>query len=328
MNDQEKFFFSVIIPFNKFNIYLEENLNSFLIQEFKNFEIILVGNENLNKFNNFKKKLNLNYIKVKYRNPTKKRNLAISKAKGKYIVFIDDDAYSEKNWLADYYNQIKKNNYIVLGGPSLTPTSDSFIAKLSSLFYELKIGGGAPERYTKNNKKDIVDDWPMVNLIIEKRFLNQIGNLDDSIWPGEDTELCSRIQKNNQNIKYIKDAFVYHHRRGSIMSHLRQIFNYGYNRTHLIKTKKIKMDIKYFIPIIFLFYNLLLIKLHTVGIFFILPIVIYFLMIILESLKFFKNKNNFFKIIFLPLLTYFSHLTYGLGEIMGLIQKKYKLHKR
>ena len=46
--------------------------------------------------------------------------------------------------------------------------------------------------------------------------------------------------KNNQNIKYIKDAFVYHHRRGSIMSHLRQIFNYGYNRTHLIKTKKLK----------------------------------------------------------------------------------------
>ena len=68
----KKSFFSVIIPFNKFNIYLEENLNSFLIQEFKNFEIILVGNENLNKFNNFKKKLNLIYIKVKYRNPTKK----------------------------------------------------------------------------------------------------------------------------------------------------------------------------------------------------------------------------------------------------------------
>ena len=328
MNDQKKIFFSVIIPFNKFNIYLEENLNSFFTQEFKNFEIILVGNENLNKFNNFKKKLNLIYIKVNYRNPTKKRNLAISKAKGEYIVFIDDDAYAEKNWLADYFNEIKKNNYTVLGGPSLTPITDSFTAKLSSLFYELKIGGGAPERYTKNNKKDIVDDWPMVNLIVEKRFLNQIGNLDDSIWPGEDTELCSRIQKNNQSIKYIKNAFVYHHRRGNIMNHLRQIFNYGYNRTHLIKTKKIKMDIKSFIPIIFLLYNLLLIKLHTFNIVFIFPIVIYLLIIVLESLKFLKNKNNFFKIIFLPLLTYFSHLTYGFGEIMGFIQKKYKLQKR
>ena len=84
--------FSIIIPFNEISNYLKENILKINQQTYKNFEVLLVSNENKtllqNEFNKFKF---IKFISVDTKSPSYKRNIGSNKSKGNYLVFTDDD---------------------------------------------------------------------------------------------------------------------------------------------------------------------------------------------------------------------------------------------
>tara|TARA_B100000795_G_scaffold268650_1_gene256078 strand:- start:2099 stop:2836 length:738 start_codon:yes stop_codon:yes gene_type:complete len=95
-------FITIIIPFYKKKKYIEETINSVLSQSFKNYEIIIVYDEE-NKDNlGFIELLKAKSDKIKILTNQQNqgagysRNIAISESRGDYLAFIDaDDTWHE-----------------------------------------------------------------------------------------------------------------------------------------------------------------------------------------------------------------------------------------
>ena len=92
---------SVIVPVYNVEKYIEQCLSSILNQDFEDFEVLCVNDcstdNSLNKIKNFHD----NRIKI-INNQTNKgvsfcRNLAIEKAKGDYVIFVDSDDFLSEN---------------------------------------------------------------------------------------------------------------------------------------------------------------------------------------------------------------------------------------
>ena len=107
---------SIIIPvYNTDYQILKQCLES-IIKKDQNFlyEIIIID-DGSNRINSLKYKELIWDSKIKYiyqenKGVSSARNLGISRAKGKYIMFVDSDDYIEKNCLFGLYQYVKKNN--------------------------------------------------------------------------------------------------------------------------------------------------------------------------------------------------------------------------
>ncbi|MDC0859223.1 glycosyltransferase family 2 protein [Candidatus Pelagibacter sp.] len=107
---------SIIIPFYKKIDYIEKTILSILNQTYENFEVIIVyDDQNFQELNLLQKIINDNkkiklLINNKNLGASYSRNLAMKKAKGDYIAFIDADDLWKKDKLQAQINFMKKNN--------------------------------------------------------------------------------------------------------------------------------------------------------------------------------------------------------------------------
>lgn len=107
---------SVVIPYYQCRDYIFQSVNSVINQTYKNWELIIVDDENTND-----SKYLLNQVKSKHQNikifSTKSnigvglaRNFGIKKSKGKFIAFLDSDDYWHKTKIEKQIIFLKKKN--------------------------------------------------------------------------------------------------------------------------------------------------------------------------------------------------------------------------
>ena len=311
--------YSIIVPTIKNNYYLEK-----LYLKFKKFdtridiEFIVISNQQIQFTFEFKKIIYKNIVS-EIRHPGRKRDLAFKYSRGKYLIFIDDDAFFETNYFDELDSLLELNEYEVLCGPNITPKDDTFLGKLSGSTY-LNPFLGVSYRY-KISKKDIiksVDDFPSVNLVISSKLFSKVKGFDNDFWPGDDSYLCNKIIENHSEIFFFNKLIVYHYRRSSLIKHFRQVYRYGLTRGYFFKLNlKNSKKLTYILPSIFLVFNLFL--LLNFKFYLIFNIIIYFIFL-LSSV--FSNKNIF--IAFLsPLLIILNFYNYGFAFIKGYFSKKF-----
>jgi len=200
-------------------------------------------------------------VVVKGKNPSENRNKGIEKAKGEYVIFLDDDAIINE----DYLNKVdeflnKYKNIDVVGGPQLTPIDDSFFAKvsgyaLSSVFGAWKLAN----RYTSNKENLDADETSLTsaNLICKKEVVEKI-KFDEFLFPGEDPKFISDVKNKGYRVAYSPSFILYHKRRPSLKSLSKQMFNYGKVRP---KKEPLTTTLKnpfFFVPSLFVIYIFLL----------------------------------------------------------------------
>ena len=104
---------SVIMNCHNSQKYLKQSISSVINQSYKNWEIIFWDNKSTDKsrkiVESFKNKKIKYFFSKKLTNLGKARNLAVKKAKGKYIAFIDTDDTWLKNKLKIQMEFLKKN---------------------------------------------------------------------------------------------------------------------------------------------------------------------------------------------------------------------------
>ena len=324
---ENKIFFSVIITCKENSLYLLNCLNFLNKQKFKNFEVILVS-ENYFSINR-KYIFNLKKVHDKSRFPGVKRHIAVNHSLGKYIVFLDDDAYPSRDWLNEYHKIIKIKKNVILGGPAIDILNANNISQRSFAFlYKVKFFGGFPERYFPLKEK-IVDDWPTVNLCVKKSLYYQTSGLNYIHWPGEDTLFCNEIfYKLKKKILYTPKPVVFHFRRVSIFKHIKQLYSYGKMRG-LFFVNKINnsFKIKYTIPTLFTLYNILLIinylLLGNKSLIFFIPLLVYIILNIFLTVHTLLKINEKKKLIILFIISNFiNHNVYGIGFLAGIFSKK------
>ena len=171
--------------------------------------------------------------------PAIKRDQGAEKIESDIIAFIDDDAYPAPDWLTEAVMHFKDPQVVAVGGPQITPPADSFWQKVSGASFLSPLNGASMKcRYwpVEEANRD-VDDWPSVNLLVERQAFLEVGGFDSSYWPGEDTKLCLDLTtKLKKKIIYEPRSKVFHHRRAGLKRHLKQIGNYGLHRGFFAKT--------------------------------------------------------------------------------------------
>src|SRR4030042_3248670 len=243
--------YSFVIPVKEINEYIRNTVSKVLSLEKNNFEIIIYPDAATDEIWEKTRQITSGSV-----GPAQKRNLAIRDAEGEILVFIDDDAYPQNDFLNVLEKDFKDESIIAVGGPAMTPKENKFWQRVSGATFLSPLSGGFPERYRPYGKKKFVADWPTVNLSIRKKAFSELGGFVGDYWPGEDTKLgYDLLTKKNARILYDPELIVYHHRREGIVKHVKQISAYGLHRGYFAKKlSRTSLNWRYFMPSLFLLF--------------------------------------------------------------------------
>ena len=247
--------FSIIIPVKVINDYVRETVPYIQSLDRNDWELIILPNElGRNEWGDER----IQIVSSGRVGPAAKRDMGAKLAQGEILVFLDDDSYPSPNLLSVASPYFESRDVVAIGGPAITPSTDSFWQKVSGAVFLSKLSGGCPERYLSIGESKEIDDWPSVNFMVRREEFMQIGGFDSPYWPGEDTKLChDLLQKTDKKILYVPHLIVWHHRRSGLRAHLKQIGAYGLHRGYFARVyPKNSCKLLYFVPTFFLVFAL------------------------------------------------------------------------
>ena len=239
--------FSIIIPVKEINDYVRETVPYIQALDSGNWELIIVPNGPDQNEWELDQRISLNSSgRV---GPADKRDQAAQIAKGEILVFLDDDSYPQSDLLSVATKYFDDESVSAIGGPAITPDSDSYWQKVSGAVFLSRLTGGNPERYTPTGQAKEVDDWPSVNFMVRKSDFIAVGGFDSPFWPGEDTHLCLKLVQKTKKIIYVPELIVWHHRRSGLLHHMKQVGAYGLHRGYFARRlPETSLKAKYFAP--------------------------------------------------------------------------------
>jgi len=312
--------FSLITPVYKCSAETYDYLESLTHQEYKNFEIIIVedGDTDSSKpvIDKFADKLNIRYFFKENTSVSYRRNFAMSVAKGDFFVFFDSDCIIPPNYFKTINNVINRDNLEAWGGPDNAHSSFSNFQKAVnySMTSFLTTGG------IRGGKKKLDKFYPRsFNMGVSAKVFEVTKGFPKGISPGEDIIFSIKIIEANFKTRLVREAFVYHKRKINLKKYFKQIFTFASVRVPISIVYPNTFSIVFLLPVIYVlgFVFLILCSIFINSLF-ILPIIIHYIAIFVDSLM--KNKS-----IIVAALSVISSLTqffaYGLGFMSASIKR-------
>ena len=311
--------FSIIIPVKEINDYVRETVPYVQTLDLENWELIIVPNgPDQNEWESDKRISLFSSGRV---GPADKRDQAAKIANGEILVFLDDDSYPKSDLLSIATTYFDDNSVSAIGGPAITPESDTYWQKVSGAVFLSKFTGGNPERYIPVGMAREVDDWPSVNFMVRKSDFIEVGGFDSPYWPGEDTHLCLKLIQKAKKIMYAPELIVWHHRRSGLLRHMKQVGAYGLHRGYFARRlPETSLKAKYFAPSAILclmtasMFITLLPELLRKSVF--LGLFVYFVGIFVGSISVAKLTTTKIALGAVPFIV-LTHLSYGFKFLQG-----------
>ncbi len=257
--------------------------------------------------------------------PSRQRNLAVKKARGELIYFLDNDSELRKDAFKRIVSSIKAD-IVGTGGPWVTKKSDTFLQQcFGVVFGSYFVALGTRKRFVPVGKGPTLiagDNFVLCNFCIKKDIYLKEGGLNENLYPNEENEFFKRVGKRGHKFVYDPTLVTYRSQRKNIFAFMRQIFRYARGRAdHFFWNIRLK-DLFFTIPLIFLIYLLSLIIYHPTWYF--APLFFYlFLSVIFSAIAQIEARRKDLLILFfvLPFLFFLTHMVYGLGFTWGLLKK-------
>lgn len=188
---------------------------------------------------------NLKYIVQHNKGPGAARNLGLKEAVGDLFVFIDSDCEAHNSWIKIIYKAYKNNEFDACGGPDRAKNDFTYIQKAIDFSMTSFLTTGGIRGHSENM---IAKFYPRShNMAMRRSVYENVGGFG-SLRHGQDIELSHRIRKSGAEVKFLKNAIVYHRRRTSIIKFFRQVFNWGIARINLGKIDHGMLEPIHFIP--------------------------------------------------------------------------------
>jgi len=318
---------SVIIPLRAPNAYLWEALGGLDEVDYPDLEIIVLPDQ-LSQDCAWAGKGEVTFVPTGQMFPGEKRDFGVRRSSGEILAFLDDDTYPTKEWLRFAVPHFADLSVGAVGGPAVTPPSDSLLQQASGLVYQSRLGGGNyAYRYIPKEQRD-VDDYPTCNLLVRRKTFETAGGFDTNFWPGEDTKLCLTIVRElDLRIVYEPAAMVYHHRRPLFKGHLGQVRSYALHRGYFAKRfPETSLRLSYFLPTMLvagmLFGGLLALLWSPFRVWFALGIGVYFGAVFVSAASSSRELNKLWLTPLVALGIIATHIVYGIWFVVGLLTPK------
>ena len=190
------------------------------------------GTEALVKAWQKKANFKIKYITQPNQGPGAARNHGLINSEGDLILFIDSDCEAHPDWIKTIVDEYCSTGFDACGGPDDAKEDFTVLQKaidysMTSFFTTGGIRG--------HSDKMMAKFYPRThNMGITRRVYETVGGFGD-LRHGQDIEFSNRIRKSGADVRFIKDAVVYHRRRTSLRQFFKQVFNWGVARINLGK---------------------------------------------------------------------------------------------
>ncbi len=303
-------------------------------------EIIVIENPGTNvdkKFIPFfPTQTSLKIIKSRVNHPAKMRNLGVSEASGKYLVFLDDDIVVPKNWLKTGHQILEKNSDNIICGPN-TDNSKSISGKIANVIQSLYISEGLKTHKIKEQSQEVdLHNIPLNNCVLKKEIFDKIGGFNDKIdYYLDDVEFFYIAHKLGYKFFQYPELAILHYCREFPFDFLKYKFfarkKIGYNAFFFPELYKGSFAIKIVLLTYLLIPFLIYLFFHNQQYFLFLAMagfLLYFFVVIFFSLGIIVREKNW-KYIILPLGIFLTHFVNYSGFTFGLLKglvnfKEYK----
>jgi glycosyltransferase involved in cell wall biosynthesis len=211
----EEIIISAIMPvFNRSEDVLNQSINSFVLQNILNSELVIINDGSEKHIADFLDTVASKHKKIKVFHQNNKgasasRNFGITKSKGKYIAFLDDDDIWRPNKLELQLKYLENNAEIA----GCFTNAELFTEnKIIGSLIEIK-GGIDKYKLDSDSEWHILPVHPDIELIIKgyiltstlmikKNVLVDAGYYSEELPVGEDIDLMYRVTRKNKLVYY------------------------------------------------------------------------------------------------------------------------------
>ncbi|HTP67050.1 MAG TPA: glycosyltransferase [Geobacteraceae bacterium] len=255
------------------------------------------------------------------RKPARQRNRAAALAAGDILYFLDDDSLVSPGFIRKAANHFTAVDVAAVGGPSITPASDSLLQRSFGLVLGSRFGGGGMRnryRKTGGSRKTCDRELILCNLGFRKDRFMELGGFDERLYPNEENELLERIKRSGGVLVHDPDLAVLRSQRPTLKAFTRQLFGYGRGRGQQTVLSGVVKPVT-FIPSLFVIYLLSLPFAHKAVYY--VPLLCYLIMTLLAAGREMVREGRPGASLLLPAVFPIFHICYGLGMFRGLFSK-------
>jgi len=189
----------------------------------------------------------IHFITQENQGPGAARNHGLEVSHGGLILFIDSDCEADPMWAETIYKEVSQNSFGACGGPDASKADFSVVQKaidfaMTSFFTTGGMRG--------HSEKMLSKFFPRThNMGMTRKVYEEVGGFGP-LRHGQDIELSNRIRRSGAEIRFIKDAVVYHRRRTGLRQFFKQVFNWGVARINLYKIDRQMLEPIHVLPAI------------------------------------------------------------------------------
>ncbi|MGL5150749.1 MAG: glycosyltransferase family 2 protein [Clostridium sp.] len=313
----------VIAVYNEEN-YIKDCIESLMNQDFNRdeYEVSVYDGRSTDNTMVILKELELKYSNLNVRENKKKYqafafNLGIREAKGEYVSILGAHAYYPTDFISKSVERLDKEQGIDCVGGKIIMTGRNNISRAYGAVRNTIIGGGlSPYRFA--TKTQLVDTVAFG--CYRKSILKRVDGFNEELIKNQDNDLNKRIVAIGGKIMLDPSIEFYYYCRDTIKGIIKQMYNYGFWESVLVKANSDQFSIQLIIPPLFVLGIFGGIVISMLGIY--LPLLVciiaYTLLTTYFSVKVREKSRN----ILLSILMYFLiHISIGVGLIVGFIKK-------
>lgn len=174
-------------------------------------------------------------ITVAGTHPTRQRNLAAMKARGRALYFLDHDSIVQPGTVGRLMHALR--TAVVAGGPNLAAAARTRFEELASLVIGSRAGSpGVSSRYHADGPVRPASERALIlcNLMVRRDVFLAAGGFDPRLYPNEENEMMNRLSGEGLSLLQVPTAPVRKPRPESLLVFLRESFRYGRGRAEQI----------------------------------------------------------------------------------------------
>ena len=154
--------------------------------------------------------------------PAAARNRGAAEARGRLLIFLDDDCQPQAGWLEAIVREFESGDAILAGGPILNGAKANLFAEATQLLVD----------YVSHVSINAGLAWgflPSCNLAISRESFDRLGRFDESFSfaGGEDREFFARAMRQGLETRFVQEAAVRHFHEMNLATYFQQHIRYG-----------------------------------------------------------------------------------------------------
>jgi GT2 family glycosyltransferase len=249
--------------------------------------------------------------------PARQRNLAVTRALGDVVVFLDNDCLLGEGFWPQLAADFLRPEVEIVGGPALLrPGASDWEQIFHALLTHPLVVGGVVARYTAwgKSREASQTDLILCNLAVRRSTFARIGPLSNDLYPNEENEWLDRAHAAGLGAFYDPALQVFRPQRRSPGEMFRTLLRYGIGRTRQFRVSGWRFTFHQVLPVLLLAALTALVVLHL-GIEF---AILWLLIAVIVAATCEASLRGWRRIV-AGLIAPFIPFTYTFGQLVGWI---------